>query len=208
PPDDGWEPVWEQGAHAYYFYNRFTGATQWKNPRVPDGAVQSSTSPPSGVGQPQVQQQQEEDELTIKPAAEGGYNPAIHGSFDPEADYAQPQHTASPPPTELNDPSAIPQHDPTVEDANTDDYTTTATFNKSTGHFQNAEQNPARHSDDAKANRQMNAFFDVDAAANAHNGRSLRAERQQRRLTKEELRGFRERKKERREKRRREWLRD
>jgi hypothetical protein len=35
PEDDGWDALWDHNAQAYYFYNRFTQATQWENPRVP-----------------------------------------------------------------------------------------------------------------------------------------------------------------------------
>ncbi|KAF2742182.1 hypothetical protein M011DRAFT_472415 [Sporormia fimetaria CBS 119925] len=44
PQDDGWEPLWDQNAGAYYFYNHLTGVSQWENPRVPDAtaAVQAS----------------------------------------------------------------------------------------------------------------------------------------------------------------------
>lgn len=41
PQDDGWEPVWDNNAQAYYFYNRFTGLSQWENPRVPEPSVAS-----------------------------------------------------------------------------------------------------------------------------------------------------------------------
>ena len=54
----------------------------------------------------------------------------------------------------------------------------------------------------------MNAFFDVDAAAHAHDGRSLRAERSARKLTKKELKMFKEKRREKKEEKRRAWLRD
>jgi hypothetical protein len=54
----------------------------------------------------------------------------------------------------------------------------------------------------------MNAFFDVDAAANSHDGRSLRAERSARKLTKKELKMFKEKRREKKEEKRRAWLRD
>jgi hypothetical protein len=38
PEDDGWEPIWDSSAHAHYFFNRFTQASQWENPRVPNAA--------------------------------------------------------------------------------------------------------------------------------------------------------------------------
>ena len=89
------------------------------------------------------------------------------------------------------------------------DYSAEAHFNRFTGRFQNTDiASTERHTDAAKAKRQMNAYFDVDAAANSHDGRSLRAERQSRKLTKEELKAFREKKKNRKEEKRRAWLKD
>jgi hypothetical protein len=67
---------------------------------------------------------------------------------------------------------------------------------------------PGRHSDDAKSRRQMNAFFDVDAAANSHDGRSLKAERSNKKPSKAELKAFKEKRRARKEEKRRAWLRD
>lgn len=53
-----------------------------------------------------------------------------------------------------------------------------------------SDRGPERHSDAAKSARQLNAFFDVEAAANAHAGRSLKAERQAQRLTKQQIKEF------------------
>ncbi|KAK9471409.1 uncharacterized protein V1510DRAFT_420454 [Dipodascopsis tothii] len=49
-------------------------------------------------------------------------------------------------------------------------------------------------------------YFDVDLAANQHDGRSLRAERQKQKLSKKQVENFRKIRKERKEKHRREWL--
>ncbi|KAF7549442.1 hypothetical protein G7Z17_g6397 [Cylindrodendrum hubeiense] len=67
---------------------------------------------------------------------------------------------------------------------------------------------PDRHTDEAKSRRQMNAFFDVDAAANAHDGRSLKAERSGKKPSKNELKAFKEKRRARKEEKRRAWLRD
>jgi hypothetical protein len=56
-----------------------------------------------------------------------------------------------------------------------EDYAATGTFNRITGHFQNAAINPELHNAVNESRRQMSAFFDVDAAANSHDGRSLKA---------------------------------
>lgn len=70
------------------------------------------------------------------------------------------------------------------------------------------EQGAERHSDEQKSRRQLNAFFDVDAAANMHDGRSLKAERAGKKPSKKELREFKEKRRARKEEKRRAWLRD
>lgn len=184
-PDDGWEPVWDESAQAFYFYNRITQATQWENPRLPET---TPAAPSLDQGPPGVQP------LPKKPV--GGYDPAIHGDYDPNADYAQVHHSEEPVEQQVvsTDPAAA--------------YTATATFNRFTGKWQAADMNPERFSDEAKSKRQMSAFFDVDAAANSHDGKSLRAERSNKKLSKAELKAYREKRKEKKEERRRAWLRD
>ncbi|KAF7552761.1 hypothetical protein G7046_g7305 [Stylonectria norvegica] len=191
PEDDGWDCLWDQAAQSWYFANRFTGKTQWDNPRVPTDAA-PATIPAAPGTQPSVPLPPTSD----KPAA-GGYNPAIHGDYDPNAWYAQggteEGHTAS---------ASVAPGDPS------DAYGATATFNRFTGQFQTSEMGPERHNDEAKSKRQMNAFFDVDAAANSHDGRSLKAERSGKKPSKAELKAFKEKRKARKEEKRRAWLRD
>ena len=188
--DDGWEPVWDDTAQAYYFYNRLTSVTQWENPRVatapagPPGAGNHEREPDRAPGT--------DPAPSLRPI-HGGYNPAIHGDYDPNASYAQDseENTAQPP---TNDSSAS--------------YTTTGAFNRFTGRWQAADINPELHNDENKSKRQMSAYFDVDAAANSHNGKSLKAERSGKKLSKQELRAFKEKRKEKKEEKRRAWLRD
>ncbi|RAL12763.1 WW domain-containing protein [Aspergillus homomorphus CBS 101889] len=178
PPseDDGWEPVWDANAQAYYFYNRLTGVSQWENPRVPDA------SPAAAAAE--------------KPApVAAGYNPAIHGDYDPTAPYAQQYERQE-------DAAAAAAMDPNQA------YEAVGAFNRFTGRWQEASQNPEYHNDENKSRRQMYAFFDVDAAANSHDGRSLRAERSAKKLTKAELKAFKEKRREKKEEKRRAWLRD
>ncbi|KAJ6155738.1 hypothetical protein N7470_006304 [Penicillium chermesinum] len=182
PDDDGWEPVWEPNTQAYYFYNRFTQASQWENPRVP-----TATAPGT------VNANIHNHEPAKKPVA-GGYNPAIHGDYDPTADYAQSYE-------DYED-----QNRPAVDPAAA--YEAVGTFNRFTGRWQASSINPDNHNDENKARRQMNAFFDVDAAANSHDGRSLRAERSNKRLSKKELKAFKEKRREKKEEKRRAWLLD
>ena len=178
--DDGWAPVWEESAQAFYFYNRFTGATQWTNPRVPE-------APAPGIEAPSLPKAP-----ATRPA--GGYDPAIHGDYDPTAWYAQP--------SELEASAQHAQQDPTTA------YAATAAFNRFTGRFQNPDLTPENFNDENKSKRQMNAFFDVDAAANSHDGRSLKEERSGKKLTKAELKKFKEKRKAKKEEKRKAWLRD
>ncbi|KAE9364882.1 hypothetical protein N431DRAFT_431626 [Stipitochalara longipes BDJ] len=189
--DDGWAPIWEESAQAFYFYNRFTGATQWTNPRVPEASPQP---PPPGIAAaahtPPVP-------VPTETPPTSGYNPAIHGDYDPTAWYAQP---AAPPTAPAGAPGA--PADPAAQ------YAATAQFNRFTGRFQNPDLNPENFNDENKSRRQMNAFFDVDAAANSHDGRSLKAERSGKKLSKTELKQFKEKRKAKKEEKRRAWLRD
>lgn len=205
PPteDDGWEPVWDATAQAYYFYNRLTHATQWENPRVPDA------SSSAGVGT--------HDRIPPAPGTSssavvgsssppprrphGGYNPAIHGDYDPTADYAIEAQAEE---EERQRQEAIANG--TYSDPNA--YSALGRFNRYTGRWQDPGLTPERFNDENKSKRQMSAFFDVDAAANSHDGRSLKAERQSKKLTKAEVKAFREKRKEKKEEKRRAWLRD
>jgi hypothetical protein len=54
----------------------------------------------------------------------------------------------------------------------------------------------------------MNAFFDVDAAANSHDGRSLKAERRAKTLKKKELKALKDKRHAKKEEKRRAWLLD
>lgn len=189
--DDGWAPVWDDNAQAFYFYNRFTGHSQWSNPRVPE--VQE-TAP--GVGNhdriPDTTPSATEPPPPSRPY--GGYDPAIHGDYDPTASYAQEAGATEHDPATVADPNAI--------------YTATGVFNRFTGKWQPTTLAPENFNDENKSKRQMSAFFDVDAAANSHNGKSLKAERSGKKLTKQELKAFKEKRREKKEEKRRAWLRD
>lgn len=187
--DDGWAPVWDATAGAFYFYNRFTQATQWENPRVPEAAATPALAP--GVSAPVPLPA----ELPPALPAAGGYDPAIHGDYDETAWYAQPAQA---------DPSAadVTMADPAAA------YAATGAFNRFTGRWQAADLTPENFNDENKSKRQMNAFFDVDAAANSHDGRSLKAERSGKKLSKNEVKQFKEKRKARKEEKRRAWLLD
>ncbi|TPX09791.1 uncharacterized protein E0L32_008982 [Thyridium curvatum] len=190
PSDDGWDCHWDATHNAWFFFNRFTHQTQWDNPRVPSAAAAAPAAAPGTDAATEP--------LAPPPgsAPVGGYNPAIHGDYDPNAWYAQgyQQPEDGGPKEPLPDPGLL--------------YVSGGFFNRHTGKFQTADQGPSRHSDDAKSNRQMNAYFDVDAAANAHNGRSLKAERSGKKPSKSELKAFKEKRRAKKEEKRRAWLRD
>lgn len=199
PTDDGWEPVWDQNTQAFYFYNRFTQAMQWENPRVPQvGSTSSVTTAPPGLGAHDriAGDGSTESSDPSKRKARGGYNPAIHGDYDPNADYAQDAQASDDELTshEVVDPNAAN----TVE----------GSFNRFTGRWQASTLTPENFNDENKSNRQMNSFFDVDAAANSHDGRSLKAERQGKKLSKKEVKDFKQKRREKKEEKRRAWLRD
>lgn len=205
PEDDGWAPVWDEAAQAYYFYNRFTHATQWENPRVPDATSAAAAAAGLGShdrisssGAPGTASSSSGAPGTSSPPRRlhGGYNPAIHGDYDPDADYAIEAQTE-----EEKAAAAAGQ------DSNSQ-YAATGFFNRFTGRWQAATLAPENFNDENKSKRQMSAFFDVDAAANSHDGRSLKAERQGKRLTKQEVKAFKEKRREKKEEKRRAWLRD
>ena len=194
PEDDGWEYHWVPASSNYWFYNRITGAWQQENPRVPTAADTGVTAAPqlSTTAQPPL------PPSGAPSSVAGGYNPAIHGDYDPTAWYAQ--GTEEP----ANDGSASAAADPSALLA----LASGGFFNRRTGQWQAEDQGTERHSDEAKSRRQMNAFFDVDAAANAHDGRSLKAERANKKPSKSELKAFKERRRAKKEEKRRAWLRD
>jgi len=191
PPleDDGWEPKWDDRAQAYYFFNRFTNISQWENPRV----VEVAQPPPPGVI---THASIESIQPVAKPVA-GGYDPTVHGDYDPNADYAQTHDTQD---------SVLLEYAPGTDPAAA--YAATGAFNRFTGKWQASALTPENFNDENKSKRQMNAFFDVDAAANSHDGKSLRAERAGKKLSKQELKAFKEKRRERKEEKRRAWLRD
>ncbi|EGY19338.1 WW domain-containing protein [Verticillium dahliae VdLs.17] len=199
--DDGWDFQWDATTQAYFFYNRFTGATQWDNPRLAAAGSSSATTAPGAPGTTAAAAALTAPPPlpadTSRPPA-GGYNPAIHGDYDPTAWYAQ------------TEPSDEEQHAAAAQAGQLlgGDYAAAAAFIRFTSQFQAVGDGPDRHSDEAKSRRQMNAFFDVDAAANSHDGRSLKAERSGKKLSKTELKQFKEKRKARKEEKRRAWLRD
>jgi hypothetical protein len=182
--DDGWAPVWDDNAQTFYFFNRLTNVSQWENPRVPEVAQPL----PPGVGNYDRLGAVDEPK-PVMPAA-GGYDPAIHGDYDPNADYAKVHEPPDVNHTSIENPANL---DPSQV------YAATGTFNRFTGKWQAAELNPEKFNDENKSRRQMNAFFDVDAAANSHDGKSLKAERSGKKLSKKEVKAFKDKRREKKE---------
>lgn len=183
--DDGWDCQWYDLAQCYYFFNRFTGESTWKNPRVPDSP--STANAATGDGDAAASAQA--PAAPPLPTVAGGYIPSIHGDYDTW--YAQHGPKEE---DEDDQPSAVARlaqvADPSQLLAGVD-------FSHVAGRPQRPDQGVDR-----------NGYFDVDAAANAHNGKSLKAERSGKRLSKSELKHFREKRKAKREEKKRAWLRD
>ncbi|KAK4043225.1 hypothetical protein C8A01DRAFT_43864 [Parachaetomium inaequale] len=205
PEDDGWDFHWNANDNSYWFYNRFTGMWQKENPRMPTSATTTTTTTtaPTPAPPPLPAPTDGSSALSNPTSIAGGYNPAIHGDYDENAWYAQNLRvpttgTGTLPPGAADQPGSGPN----------EDYTTAALFNRHTGQWQTADQGAERHSDEAKSRRQMRAFFDVDAAANMHDGRSLKAERSGIKPSRAELKAFKEKRRAKKEEKRRAWLRD
>lgn len=190
--DDGWEPVWDGNVQAYYFYNRFTRVSQWENPRVPNP---STSENPSGLGDDNGDESPAPPEKQTTPVV-GGYNPAIHGDYDPTAPYAQQYEQRED--GQLGSAGGVTGNP----------YEATGHFNRFTGRWQESSLQPDNYNDENKSHRQMSAFFDVDTVSGGHDGRSLRAERSAKKLSKKELKAFKDKRREKKEEKRRAWLRD
>jgi hypothetical protein len=192
--DDGWQPIWDDNAQTFFFFNKFTQETTWTNPRVPEALIAAA---PGVANHDRIGHSIEALGGPPESRPHGGYDPAIHGDYDPTAPYAQGAQAAQ---VDV-EPEAVKVDENAI-------YTATGTFNRFTGKWQSAEITPENHNDENKSRRQMNAFFDVDAAANNHNGKSLKAERSGKKLSKQEIKQFKEKRREKKEEKRRAWLRD
>lgn len=213
--DDGWSAEWDATHQAWYFYNRFTGVSQWDNPRVPTTAAAPAPAPGTSSAAATTAAVPPPTTISRLNSVAGGYNPAIHGSWDPNAPYAQAYQSSTtdddPAVELLQQEAAAAIGDPLAEEdgGGGGEYAQNAAFNRRTGKFQQLDdQDPERYSDASAGHRQMNAFFDVDRAANSHDGRSLKAERRGKQPTKKELAMWKEKRKARKEEKRRAWLRD
>ena len=208
PEDDGWEYHWNASTSSYWFYNRFTQVWQETNPRLQSGygTAAPPTTTSSTAGGPAPIAIAPGQVISDPTSVAGGYNPAIHGDYDPNAWYAQAAVREEPP---AGDPLILPGGGGVAAAGEVaGDAATVGFFNRHTGAWQSPDQGPERHGDEAKSRRQLNNFFDVDAAANEHDGRSLKAERRGYQPSKAELKAFKEKRRARKEEKRRAWLRD
>ena len=200
PADDGWQPLWDENAQAFYFYNKFTGATTWTNPRVPE-------DPSVGIGNhdriaAETTRTEAEERTRTRKRPHGGYDPSIHGDYDPTAAYARET-----PEADGNDDMDEAGRAAAAALA-AEAYAASGAFNRFTGKWQQATLTPENFNDENKSRRQMSAFFDVDAAANSHDGKSLKAERSGKKLSKKEVKAFKDKRRTKKEEKRRAWLRD
>ncbi|USW51065.1 Putative WW domain-containing protein [Septoria linicola] len=183
------------GVPAHYYTNTETGESSWTEPTEPYwlynvelvGPDPCGLQYPPGVERPTAAQ-------SIAEAHPLAYNPKIHGNYDPNADYAKYTEQRL---NGNNSATTLPGQIPGAVD-----YSSTMALNARTGSAQPAHLTADRHNDAAKSGRQMNAFFDVDAAANAHEGKSLKEERKNKKLSKAEVKAFNEARKEKKQKKR------
>ena len=225
-------PVPGPNGETHYYWNKTTDQTTYIEPDNKYWIFDPNTQ-----GRDKSKGLQEAGSAEARREAEKppymGYNPAIHGDYDPNADYAkwhQQKHAAE---DAARSAQRLPYGNPGGvmgggaygpgpsaggygygsgygQGQNTGapgtDYTFTLGFNRATGHAQQSHLDPSRHTDAAKSGRQMNAFFDTEAAANAHDGRSLKEERRNVKFTKAELAEVKKNRQEKKQKKRREWL--
>ncbi|KAI4773800.1 hypothetical protein E4T44_14342 [Aureobasidium sp. EXF-8845] len=196
--DDGWSAQLDTASGCWYFLNRFTGLSQWDNPRVPTAVPSQQYAPGTG---PSSHAPGTSEAVAAPPPPPGepylGYNPKIHGDFDPNADYAK-WHQDHQTEEWAASEAALAQGTAAFEQA--------GTFNRFTGAYQAADKSADNHNDENKSKRQLNAFFDVDRAANAHEGRSLKAERANQKLSKKQAKAFNEQRRAKKEQKRRDFL--
>lgn len=174
---DTQESRWEEPTEPYWLWDA-------ENQQLdPVGLQQPTTAPPQPTpGQPDPEYY--------------GYNPKIHGAYDPNAPYAQ-YHKQKRQEEAMVAQGYVGQI-PSSDSA----YSVAGTFNRFTGAFQTGDKSAERHNDFNKSGRQMSAYYDVDAAANSHDGRSLKEERRNEKLSKQQIKELAEKRRAKKEKKR------
>ncbi|KAI5252181.1 hypothetical protein E4T42_03583 [Aureobasidium subglaciale] len=198
--DDGWSAQLDPTTGCWYFLNSYTGLSQWENPRIPTNIPSQQYAP--GTGPTSQAPGTEAVTAPSPPPREPylGYNPKIHGDFDPNADYAKWHEEHQTEEWAASEAALAQRQQPTAA------FEQAGTFNRFTGAFQAADKGAENHNDENKSKRQLNAFFDVDRAANAHEGRSLKAERANQKLSKKQVKAFNESRRAKKEQKRRDFL--
>lgn len=190
------ESRWDEPDEPYWLFDPLTGQPDPTSLQQPK---QKAVANPQKIANAPVDRT--ENNLSGPPDDYQGYNPKVHGNYDPNAPYAKYHENK-------RKQEEDAEHRAKFGDAPApgEEYGTAATFNRATGAFQNADQSAERHSDASKSYRQLHAFYDVDAAANTHNGQSLKAARQQQKYSKKEIQEMNARRKEKKMKKRLDWL--
>ncbi|KAL2313468.1 WW domain-containing protein C2F3.14c [Schizosaccharomyces pombe] len=83
------------------------------------------------------------------------------------------------------------------------DYTAKVQFNRLSGKFMPKWASPELRSEENKAHKHMEQYFDINSSLNSHNGQSLLAERRNKRYTRKEMEQMKRRTKEKKEMKRR-----
>ncbi|KAK3117479.1 hypothetical protein LTR53_001166 [Teratosphaeriaceae sp. CCFEE 6253] len=172
----------DEPTEPYWIWDAVTNNVHASGLQQPSNTTDSST-PAAGSSEPKEEEYQ-------------GYIPSKHGNYDPNAPYAKwhDQKRA--------EEAAIAQYGSVAAAQQVADYAAVANFNRVSGGFQTADRTTERHSDFNKSGRQMNAFFDIEAAANSHEGKSLKEERRNQKLSKKEVAELNKKRKDRKEKKR------
>ena len=210
----------EEGAQSYYFQHFDTQEKIWEEPNEPYWLWDASTQNvhTSGLQMPGTAKRKPSNlaldtqmglPTSTEPHSDGkepatnepdpdyqGYNPKIHGSYDPTAPYAKFHEQKRVEETMSQGGAMAAQTGPIPS------YDSMGNFNRFTGGFQTADQSTERHNDQNKSARQLNAYFDVDGAANQYDGRSLKEERRSQKLSKKEIKELTSKRRERKEKKR------
>ncbi|TKA71286.1 hypothetical protein B0A55_07594 [Friedmanniomyces simplex] len=180
------EIVYDEPTEPYWIWDALTNNVHTSGLQSPSSAAPVTSAPGTSP-----------TAVTSEPEPEyKGYNPKIHGNYDPNADYAQYHNEKS------AQEKAIEDHGSLAAAQQAANYASIGTFNRFSGGFQSANKSTERHNDFNKSGRQMNAFFDVDAAANMHDGKSLKDERRSQKLSKKEIQELSKKRRDRKEKKR------
>ncbi|ORX62397.1 hypothetical protein DM01DRAFT_1331820 [Hesseltinella vesiculosa] len=201
-PEDvsnAWTQTWDEQSREYYWWNTVTNETAWDDPRLapaPSDYQDDYADPTAASAQNKLDDVLDTIDATVKAQLDGQAAPAVYPQ-------AGPRHTpTSFPSSSYSSASAYGEQDP---------YKFQAYFNSKTGRFQTtgdlAQRHPGQFTQEFRAQRQMEAFFDVNAYQEERNVQHVQNDRK-RPLSRKEVERFKKAKKEKKLNRMREWLRD